>query len=119
MNRPVHFEILTDEPERLAAFYSRVLGWQVATWDGPQSYWLVTTGPDGSSGINGGIMHRHLDQAVINTIEVASLEQTIAAVEDAGGQKVYGPHDIPDVGRHAYCTDPAGTVFGLLEPVAR
>jgi uncharacterized protein len=114
-NRPVHFEILADDPEGAAAFYRDVFGWQVARWDGPQSYWPVTTGSSGSRGIDGGIMHRHFDQPVIQTMSVQSLEETIRKVEAAGGRKVHGPHQIPDVGMHAYCADPEGTLFGVLE----
>ncbi len=117
MNRPVHFEILADDPDAVAAFYAKVLGWQTASWQG-QTYWLVTTGPDRSRGINGGIMGRHFAQRVINTVEVDSLAQALDRVIAAGGAKVHGPHQIPGVGMHAYCADPEGTMFGLLEPEA-
>lgn len=118
MNRPVHFEILSDDPERSAEFYRSVFRWEVATWEGPQSYWLVTTGTEGTAGIDGGIMHRHFQQPVINTISVASLEEMVPRVEANGGQKVFGPNEIPGVGTHVYCTDPDGTLFGLLQPAA-
>ncbi len=117
MNRPVHFEILGDDPAKLTEFYKGVFGWEIATWDGPQGYWLATTGQDGP-GINGGFMERHFPQAVINTIEVTSMAESVAAVESAGGKKVHGPQDIPGVGIHAYCADPEGNMFGLLEPAS-
>ena len=116
MRRPVHFEILADDPASIAAFYKKALGWETAVWEG-QSYWLVTTGPAGTPGINGGIMGRHFAQRVINTVEVDSLQETIAAVESAGGARILGPTELPGVGMHAYCTDPEGTMFGLLQPV--
>jgi predicted enzyme related to lactoylglutathione lyase len=119
MSRPVHFEILSENPERLVGFYREALGWEAAVWSGPQSYWLLTTGPEGNPGINGGIMHRHFSQSVINTVGVASIEDTLAKVMAAGGTMVQGPHDIPGIGRHAYCADPDGTLFGVLEPMAR
>lgn len=116
MNRPVHFEILADDPAGIAEFYKKVLGWETASWQG-QTYWLVTTGPAEASGINGGIMGRHFAQRVINTISVESITDAIARVEAAGGAKVHGPSEIPGVGTHAYCADPEGTMFGLLQPV--
>lgn len=118
MSRPVHFEILSEEPEKTAAFYEAVFDWKVARWEGPQGYWMLTTGQPGTAGIDGGIMHRHMDQAVINTIEVPSLEAAIHRVEEAKGMKVHGPHSIPGVGTHVYCSDPTGILFGLLEPAA-
>ncbi len=93
-------------------------GWETAKWgEGGQGYWFVKTGP-GDEGINGGIMHRHFPQPVINTISVHTLDKMIAKVEAAGGAKVHGPTQIPGVGLHAYCTDPEGTFFGLLQPDA-
>jgi uncharacterized protein len=117
MNRPVHFEILSDKPEAAAEFYREVFGWKFASWEGPQGYWLVDTGAEGTPGIHGGLMHRHFPQPVINTISVESLEETRAKVEKAGGRTVQGPNEIPGVGTHVYCEDPDGTLFGLLQPV--
>lgn len=114
MNRPVHFEILGENPQALADFYSAVFGWNIAAANLPQGYWLARTGTEGTPGIDGGLMHRHFDQAVINTISVAGVEEAIRQVEAAGGRKVYGPHEIPGVGRHAYCADPEGNLFGII-----
>jgi uncharacterized protein len=116
MNRPIHFEILGEDPGRLAAFYEAVFGWRTSTWEGPQEYWPVTTGPSGSPGIDGGIMGRHFDQRVINTVHVASVDATVSRVEASGGRLVHGPHQVPGVGLHAYCADPEGVMFGVLEP---
>lgn len=116
MNRPIHFEILTDHPEAVGQFYRDVLGWEMQDPGGPEQYWLLTTGKSEGHGIDGGIMHRHFPQRVVNTIEVADLEETLAKVEQAGGKKIHGPSEIPNVGLHAYCADPDGNMFGLLQP---
>ncbi len=116
MHRPIHFEILCENPEKIAAFYRDVLGWESASWGEQQTYWVVTTGPDGTPGINGGIMHKHFPQAVINTVDVASLQEALEKVENAGGKKIHGPNEIPGVGLHAYCADPEGNLFGVLQP---
>lgn len=118
MHRPVHFEILAEDPEKVVDFYREIFGWEVATWEGPQTYWLCTTGGRDEPGINGGVMHRHLPQSVINTITVDSVADMIARIEAAGGQKVHGPNQIPGIGLHAYCTDPEGTHFGIVEPLS-
>jgi predicted enzyme related to lactoylglutathione lyase len=39
-------------------------------------------------------MGRHFPQAVINTLEVTSLEDTIKKIEAAGGRKVQSPNGI-------------------------
>lgn len=119
MTRPVHFEILADNPERVAEFYRTVLGWEIAAWPSAEPYWLVTTGPQGTPGIDGGIMHRHFPQAVINTIAVTSAKEMVAKVEVAGGKAVLGPNEIPGIGIHYYCADPEGNLFGLLQPAMK
>ena len=116
MKRPVHFEILAEDPAKLAEFYKAVFGWEIADWGGgEQTYWLATTGSDSDPGINGAFMGRELDQAVINTLEVESLAEATSRIEAAGGKVVHGPNEIPGVGTHAYFADPAGILFGVME----
>ena len=117
MMRPVHFEILADDPEKAVDFYRSIFGWEIGAWEpGDELYWLVTTGSDEVPGINGAIMERHFQQAIINTIEVESLDVMFEKIEAAGGKKVHGPNEIPGVGVHAYCADPEGNLFGILQP---
>ncbi len=120
MSRPIHFEILSDNPESIHKFYSEVFGWEVASMGGgEQGYWFARTGDEATQGIHGAFMHRHFPQPVINTIQVVSLADTLVAIEANGGKKVHGPNEIPNVGHHAYCSDPDGTLFGILEPAAK
>lgn len=116
MSRVVHFEILADDPEKVAEFYKEALGWEVMTWDGPQAYWMVTTGDEKSPGINGAIMGKHFEQSVINTVQVESLEDAAAQIERCGGERVTEANEIPEAGIHSYFKDPAGTLFGVLQP---
>ena len=58
MARVIHFELAADDPERATEFYTKVFGWQIQKWDGPQDYWLATTGAPGAPGIDGAIMRR-------------------------------------------------------------
>lgn len=117
MSRPIHFEILAQDPTRANEFYKNALGWEINPWEMPGStYWLVRTGK-GNRGIDGAIMQPgDLRQAVINTIEVVSLDESRNRIEAAGGRLVQGPNDIPNVGMHAYFADPEGTLFGILQP---
>ena len=46
MSRVVHFEVLADDPARAVEFYQNVFGWEATKWDGPEDYWLTTTGAD-------------------------------------------------------------------------
>jgi predicted enzyme related to lactoylglutathione lyase len=116
MSRVIHFELGADDPEKLSRFYEEVFGWQVRRWDGPQAYWLITTGEKGKEGINGGIM-RHNDclPRTVNTIDVESVEEFCEKVKAAGGEVVVPKMAIPGVGYQAYCKDPEGILFGIHE----
>ena len=107
MGRIIHFEILGDDPARLAEFYRQTLGWEFQSWDGGHPYVLLATGPKDEDGIDGAIMPRFFPQAVINT--------ALARIEAAGGKKVWGPNEIPNIGTHAYCEDPEGNMFGVIQ----
>ena len=82
-------------------------------------YWLITTGSDVEAGINGGMMDRHFDQPVINTVEVASLTEVIERVNANGGSIVHGPNEIPEIGSHAYFKDTEGNMFGAIQASPR
>ena len=47
MQRVIHFEIYTEDPEAVQPFYRDVFGWKFKKFEGgPIEYWLVTTGDD-------------------------------------------------------------------------
>lgn len=119
MNRPNHFEIYTDNPEAAQLFYKDVFGWNFQKFEGgPIEYWLVTTGDDNEPGINGGLTRPREGQSsgTINTVAVESLEKTIAKIEQSGGKICVPKMPIPKIGWLAYAEDPAGNVFGIIEP---
>ena len=116
MPRVIHFELGAVQPERATKFYSQVFGWQTHKWQGPEEYWLVTTGPEGTPGINGGIM-RHKDgmPRTVNTIEVPNLDEYMNKVKSAGGQIVVERMPIQGIGYLAYGADTEGNIFGMMQ----
>ncbi len=48
-------------------------------------------------------------------MEVASLEEALSAVEQAGGQTLMPPDQVPNGPRIAQFTDPEGHRIGLVE----
>lgn len=124
MPRVVHFEIHADQPERAQRFYAALFGWQFQKWQGPVDYWTVTTGPDSQPGINGGLVPRRPGQpgdavsAYVCTVQVERLDETVAAATRLGGQVALPRMPIPGVGWLAYCKDPEGNIFGVMQPDA-
>jgi len=118
MPRVVHFGIYTDDPEAVRPFYQDIFGWKISKFQGPVEYWLVTTGDDKEPGINGGLTRPREGQSpgTLNTIGVSSLDRTIKDIERRGGKICVPKMSIPKIGWLAYAQDPAGNVFGIIEP---
>jgi predicted enzyme related to lactoylglutathione lyase len=121
MSRVVHFEIHADDPRRAANFYQEVFGWHIQKWDGPAEYWLVTTGKPPEPGIDGAILQR---QGPINgdaviayvcTVDVTSVDDTIAKITSLGGTIALAKNPVPGVGWLAYAKDSEGNIFGVMQ----
>jgi predicted enzyme related to lactoylglutathione lyase len=115
MPRVIHFEIPADNPERAANFYTKVFGWKIEKWSGPFNYWLVTTGEDKETGINGAIMEKGNFKATVNTVGVASVDKALKKIMEAGGKVVMPKGTVPGQGYVAYVADTEGNVFGVFQ----
>ena len=116
MPRVVHFEIPAENPERAVKFYKTVFGWKIEKWEGPMEYWLVMTGEDKEPGINGAIMEKSDYVAVTtNTVGVASYEDAVKKIVEAGGKVLMPKMAVPGIGYMTYCKDTEGNVFGIMQ----
>ncbi len=122
MPRPIHFEIHVDEPQRAIDFYTKLFDWKFQKWDGGDvDYWMVVTGPDGTPGINGGMVKRKGTingdsvTAYVCTLDVKDLDETVKSVLASGGQMALPKMPIPGMGWLAYCKDTEGNIFGMMQ----
>jgi predicted enzyme related to lactoylglutathione lyase len=130
MNPVVHFELPSDNRERMAGFYTKAFGWD-AEQLGPEmgNYVIVTTSERGTNGfpkqpgmINGGLFQRSKDnQHPSVVIAVDDIREAMRKVEEAGGTIVGGqkqgePDDIPGVGLYIAFRDTEGNRLSLLQP---
>jgi uncharacterized protein len=116
MNRVTQFQVLAHDPKRAATFYEQALGWKIQTYQGEMEYWFISTGDDKVPGINGGIM-RHRDNIpnVMNTIGVASVDETLEKIVAHGGQVARPKFAVPGMGYLAHIVDTEGNLFGVME----
>jgi predicted enzyme related to lactoylglutathione lyase len=115
MPRVVHFELPADDPDRAVRFYERAFGWKIEKWDGPEDYWLVTTGDSGQPGINGAITRRSSFPVICNTLDVSSVDEYVQKVVDSGGEVAMPKMAVPGIGWLAYAKDPEGNLFGMMQ----
>jgi predicted enzyme related to lactoylglutathione lyase len=114
MGQPVvHWELWSESPQRLSAFYADVFGWQIRTV--PEiNYTLVETG--GQGGINGGIMTPQKGPwpgSMTFYIDVDDIGTYADKIRQAGGKMIVERVDVPGVGAFALFADPDGRVLGL------
>ncbi len=116
MPRVAYFEITAEKPERAIEFYEKVFGWKIVKWKGPIDHWLITTGGEDESGIDGGLGRRgEFIPNQVDYIVVSSIDEFIYKVKNNGGIIVTPKQPIPTVGYYAFFKDPEGNIFGLME----
>ena len=95
-----------------------MFGWQIKKWEGPQDYWLATTG-ECRPGIDGALMRRKdfpfAGASAVNTLDVPSVDDFTRRVAAHGGRVAMSKVAIPGVGYFAYCQDTEGNTFGIMQ----
>ncbi|MEO6529104.1 MAG: VOC family protein [Gemmatimonadaceae bacterium] len=127
MPRVNHFEIHATNPEILIRFYTQLFGWTFEPWGPPDGYWMIRTGDDAESGINGGLLPRRSSapasgqpvNASVCTVRVASARESYAAALSLGGSEALPVAAIPAMGWLGYVKDPDGNLFGVMSEDAR
>ena len=116
------YELFTTNPDAAEDFYTTVAGWTTESWEGgesPYSMWITDQGPVGGvlelppDAVDAGAPPHWI--AYLATPDAAA---TISRTKERGGSVVWGPMDIPSVGRVAGLADPQGAHFAILQPEA-
>ena len=112
-----HFEIPADDVQRAQKFYSDLFGWKIEKVPGPMDYWMIaTTNEKGEEGVAGGMMQRqHPQHPITNYIDVPSIDEYMAKVEQLGGKVVVPKMPVPTFGYFAVCQDTEDNTFAIWE----
>ncbi len=124
MSRVMHFEIHATTPQTLVDFYSALFGWTFQKFPGPMDYWMIVTGPDGTPGINGGLVQRRgaaaphgsAVHAYVCTVGVEAVDASVAKSLTLGATVAVPKMAIAGVGWLAYIIDPDGNILGMMQP---
>lgn len=128
-NALVWVELHVPRPEAAIAFYSGLFGWRYTEMETPGMTYRVLSTAEGDmqetsfggvaeqgEGAGGG---SSMVPRWVPYFHVADVDATTSVIEEHGGVVLMPADDVPDVGRIAWASDPAGAVFALLKPNPR
>ena len=112
-----HFMVPADDMERAKKFYVELFDWKIERLPGPIDYYAITTTDEnGEKGLCGGLVKREEPQeAIVNYVDVPSVDEYIAKVKKLGGKVVVPKTAVPGIGYGAVCIDTENNTFGLWE----
>ena len=112
----IWYELMTGDPKAAETFYQNVVGWKTTdSGMADRSYTIIHAGETQMGGILG-----TPPQAAgtppnwSGYVGVDDVDAFAGRVKHAGGALIYGPEDIPAVGRFAVASDPGGAMFVLF-----
>ncbi len=118
-NPVVHWEMMSKNPEKVTAFYTKIFGWKVQNLP-HMSYHLVEAG---EGGIGGGIFKPDREgpwpgnlTLYVAVDDLAAFRKKIVA---AGGKIDVEEQEVPGMGWLCLFTDPDGRMMGLWKPAPK
>ena len=119
-NPVVHWELMSNDPAGVSAFYAKIFGWKVKNM--PElNYRTVDTGS--KDGINGGILKPEREGPwpgnMLFYVGVDDLAKYRKKIVAAGGKVHVEEQEVPGIGWLSLFTDPEGRMNGLFKPSPR
>ena len=120
LGRPIWYELMTTDPAAAEKFYTNVVGWTAAPFDGsPVPYTVFKR--RGEVGV-AGMMKRPDDMPLppfwAMYIGVPDFDEAAAHIKRLGGRELSPVIDIPGVGRMQMMADPQGAAFYVMQPAS-
>lgn len=117
--RLLWFDLMTTDPEAAKAFYTQVVGWGTAQWEGGNPDYTMWKAGDNTIG---GVMKLSDDALAMGApphwlayIGSPDADATGARAVALGGQQLHAM-TLPGVGRFVILRDPSGAVFSAFTP---
>lgn len=123
-NSVAHFEIYTDDDDKLAKFYTSLFDWNVQPMPGMNYSWVKTVAtndkgmPTEPGGINGGMMKRpagYTTRAWVNYVNVDSVDASARRAQELGAKVTKPKAAVPNMGWFVMLVDPEGNPFALWQ----
>ena len=123
-NSVAHFEIYTDDDDKLAKFYTSLFDWNIQPMPGMNYSWVKTVAtndkgmPTEPGGINGGMMKRpngYTTRAWVNYVNVDSVDASARRAQELGAKAMKPKAAVPNMGWFVMLLDPEGNPFALWQ----
>lgn len=116
----IWYELLTTDAEAAQAFYSKITGWTYAdSGQKEMDYRIINAGENNVGGlmqITPAMAEHGAKPMWLGYILVDDVDASVEAIGQDGGSVWMAAMDVPDVGRIAMVTDPAGVPFYVMTP---
>ena len=129
MNPVVHFEMPYENRARMVTFYESVFAWQMQLYGEEMGNYVVATTAltdakpgEPAGAINGGFFPKKPDwpaQYPSIVIAVDDVQAAMRKVNQAGGEVLGEPMDIPEVGKYVSFMDTEGNRVSILQALPR
>ena len=119
----IWYELMTTDPDATGRFYSAVVqGWRFGErMPGDLDYRGIERRDGGNAGGVLGLddsMRSHGARPMwLGYLNVDAVDESVAAIERAGGKALMPAFDVPNVGRIAMVADPQGAPFYIMKPI--
>jgi predicted enzyme related to lactoylglutathione lyase len=125
-NPVVHFEMPYKDSKRVAEFYNKVFGWKMSDTGEQMGHYVTAETAETDENrmvktpgtINGGFYDLNMTQASPEpsvVISVNDLKEAMKNVEEAGGELLGEPQEIPGIGLWVSFKDSEGNRVSILQ----
>lgn len=115
---PCWIDLMTTDAQRAEDFYGSLLGWTFQRGDEELYGGYAMALLDGKP--IAGVMQKQPSEEMPDVwttyLYVENADESVAKVQEAGGQLYFGPMDVPEQGRMGVVGTPEGATVGFWEP---
>lgn len=120
LGRPVWYELMTTDPAAAETFYTTVVGWTSAPFEGsPTPYTIFKRSGDvGVAGVMKTPDGMRVPPFWTMYVAVPNFDDAVARIKRLGGRELVPAIDVPEVGRLQMMQDPQGAAFSIIQPAS-
>lgn len=107
-------ELSSNDPHASIAFYTKVFNWSFKTLSLPHGpYYVIESDGQGIGGICDNIQP-NTPSHWTGYVTVNCVDDVAIKAKELGGELLYGPEDIPQIGRFCWIKDPQGAIIAAI-----